>query len=161
MEPLLRVINLSKSFGTLPALQQVSFEVYPGEVVGLAGRSGAGKSVLAMVLAGLVVPNEGDLYFDGQRLRWPVKARALGIEVIHQEPALVENLDITGNIFLGKEINWPVGIKWLSIPNQQRMDGEAGRILAQLDVGFKSLREKARDLSSEQFAGSRGIVAFP
>ena len=92
MEPLLRVINLSKSFGTLPAVQQVSFEVYPGEVVGLAGRSGSGKTVLAMLLAGLYVPNKGDIYFAGQRLQWPFQARTLGIEVIHQQPDLAEHL---------------------------------------------------------------------
>jgi ABC-type sugar transport system ATPase subunit len=113
MEPLLRVINLSKSFGTLPTVQQVSFEVYPGEVVGLAGRSGSGKTVLAMLLAGLYVPNKGDIYFAGQRLQWSFQARALGIEVIHQQPDLAEHLDITGNIFLGNEIGWPALGKWI------------------------------------------------
>ncbi|MGB0387381.1 MAG: ATP-binding cassette domain-containing protein [Ardenticatenaceae bacterium] len=150
MEPLLRVINLSKSFGTLPALQQVSFEVYPGQVVGLAGRSGAGKSVVAMLLAGLLLPNEGDLYFGGQRLESPFDAGKLGIEIIHQEPTLAENLDITGNIFLGREIGWPSFIKWFMVPNQRRMDEEATRILSQLDISFASLREKVRNLSSEQ-----------
>ena len=66
MEPLLRVINISKRFGTLPAVQQVSFEVYPGEVVGLTGSIGSGKSVLVMLLAGLYAPNEGDIYFANQ-----------------------------------------------------------------------------------------------
>ncbi len=149
-EPLLRVINLSKSFGTLPAVRQVSFELYPGEVVGLAGRSGSGKSVLAMLLAGLYEPNEGDLYFAGRRLTWPFRARALGIEVIHQQPDLAENLDITHNIFLGSEIGWPTLMKWLKIPNRRRMDREAGLILSELDVRFASLREKVTNLSSEQ-----------
>ena len=75
MDPLLRVINLSKSFGTLPAVGHVSFDVYPGEVVGLAGRSGSGKTVLAMLLAGLYTPDKGDLYFAGQRLQWPFQDR--------------------------------------------------------------------------------------
>ncbi len=154
MEPLLRAINLSKSFGTLPTLQQVSFELHEGEVVGLAGRSGAGKSVLAMLLAGLLSPNEGDLYFNGQRLTWPFKTKDLGIEVIHQKPNLAENLDVTGNIFLGREIGWPsfsfINIKWLMVPNQRRMDDVAMHILAQLGASFPSLREQARNLSSEQ-----------
>jgi signal transduction histidine kinase len=150
MDPLLRVINLSKSFGTLPAVQQVSFEVYPGEVVGLAGRSGSGKTVLAMLLGGLYTPNKGDIYFAGRRLQWPFQARTLGIEVIHQRPDLAEHLDITGNIFLGNEIGWLAVGKWLRVPNRRRMDNEAARILAQLDVHLPSLREKVANLSSEQ-----------
>ncbi len=150
MDPLLRAINLSKSFGTLPAVQRVSFEVYPGEIVGLAGRSGSGKSVLAMLVACLEIPHEGDIYFANRRLQWPFQPRALGIEVIHQEPILAENLDITGNIFLGNEIVWPVTGKWLNVPNQLQMDKEAARILEQLDVQFDSLRENVANLSSEQ-----------
>jgi signal transduction histidine kinase len=150
MDPLLRVITLSKSFGTLPAVQQVSFDVYPGEVVGLAGRSGSGKTVLAMLLAGLYTPNEGDIYFAGQRLQWPFRMREMGIEVIHQQPDLAEHLDITSNIFLGNEIGWPAMGKWLKIPNRRRMDKEADRILTQLDVHLNSLHEKVTNLTSEQ-----------
>jgi signal transduction histidine kinase len=150
MESLLRAVNLSKAFGTLPVVQQVSLTVYPGEVVGLAGQSGSGKSALLMLLAGLYAPNEGDLYFTGRRLRRPFRARTLGIEVIHQRPDLAERLDISGNIFLGSEIGWPSVAKWLKVPNRRRMDQEAARILAQLDVRFSSLREKVANLSSEQ-----------
>ncbi len=150
MEPLLRAINLSKSFGTLSAVQGVSLEVYPGEVVGLAGVSGSGKSALSMVLAGFYAPNEGDIYFEGRRLRCPFRARALGIEVIHQKPDLAEHLDISRNVFLGSEIGWPAPGGWLKIPNRRRMDQEAARILSQLDVPFSSLREKVANLSGEQ-----------
>ena len=149
-EPILKVINLSKNFGTLPAVQQVSFDVYPGEVVGLAGRSGAGKSVLAMLLAGLYSPTRGDIYFAGRRLQWPFRARKLGIEVIHQRAKLVEHLDITSNIFLGSELYWPLVGKWVRVPNRRRMDKQAASILEQLDVSFNSLHEKAANLSSEQ-----------
>ena len=150
MEPTLRCINISKSFGALPVLRQVSFEVAPGEVVGLAGRSGSGKSVLAMLLAGVEMPTEGDLYIDGQRLRWPVDARAAGIAVIHQQPELAERLDITANIFLGAELGWPSAGSWLKVPSRRRMDQRAAQILDQLDVHFGSLREKVANLSSEQ-----------
>ncbi len=150
MEPLLRCINLSKTFGALPVLRQVSFEVAPGEVVGLAGRSGAGKSVLAMLLAGVEVATEGDLYFDGQRLRWPVKARSVGIAVIHQQPELAERLDITTNIFLGDELGWPSASSWLKVPSRRRMEQRAAEILDLLDVHFVSLRENVFNLSSEQ-----------
>lgn len=156
MEPLLRAINLSKKFGTLPVVRQVSLEIYPGEVVGLAGQSGAGKSALAMLLTGFSVPDEGDMYFDGQRLHWPFHGRSLGLEVIHQHPELAEDLDITSNVFLGNEIGWSLAGKWLKVPNRRRMDREAARILAQLGMHFASLREKVDNLSGEQ----RQLVAI-
>lgn len=150
MEPLLRVINLTKYFGTLPAVQGVSFDVFPGEVIGLAGRSGSGKSVLVMMLAGLYEPNHGDLYFANQRLSWPFRAQALGIGVIHQKPELANRLDVTSNIFLGSERGWPGLIGWLKIPSRQCMDQEAERALAQLDARVDSLHEKVTNLTSEQ-----------
>lgn len=150
MEPLLRAVNLSKRFGTLPVIKRVSLEIYPGEVVGLAGKSGSGKSALSMILAGLQVPSQGDIYLDGQRLRCPFRARALGIEVIHQKPDLADHLDVTSNVFLGHEVGWPSMTKWLKVPNRRRMDREAAHILAQLDVRLGSLREKVANLSSER-----------
>ena len=150
IEPLLRAVNLSKSFGTVPALQHVSVHVYPGEVVGLAGESGSGKSALAMLLAGLHAPNEGEIYFKGRRVRCPFRARAHGIEVIRQTPDLAERLDIAGNVFLGSEIGWPPVIKGLRVLNRRRMDREVARILEQLGVHFDSLRESVTNLSGEQ-----------
>ncbi len=150
MDPLLRVINLSKNFGNLLAVQQVSFEVAPGEVVGLAARSGSGKTVLTMLLAGLYPASEGEIYFSGRRLEWPFPARALGIEVIHQKPDLADQLDITSNIFLGSEVGRPTVARWWKVPNRRWMDKEAARILRQLDVPFNSLHEKVANLSSEK-----------
>lgn len=150
MEPLLKVINLSKYFGTLPVVQQVSLEVYPGKVLGLAGRSGAGKTALAMLLAGLHIPNEGEMVFAGKRCRWPFRARTLGIEVIHQKPELVESLDICSNIFMGNEMGWPVWRNSMLVLPQRRMDERAAQILEYLDVSFSSLHEKVANLSSEQ-----------
>lgn len=155
MEPLLRLIQLSKSFGTLPAVHQVSFDVAPGEVVGLAGQSGSGKSVIAMLLASLYTPDAGDVYFAGRRLQWPFEARKLGIEVIHQKPDLAESLDISSNIFLGAEPGWPPRT-WFTVPHRRRIDREARRILARMDVAFHSLREIVANLSSEQ----RQLVAI-
>jgi signal transduction histidine kinase len=156
MQPLLKATNLSKSFGTLQVVKDISLEIYPGEVVGLAGKSGSGKSALAMLLAGLHTPNQGEVYLAGRQLRWPFRARALGIEVINQKPDLAEQLDISSNVFLGNEIGWPSMLKWLKVPSKRRMDREAARILAQLDVRFNSLRERVANLSSEQ----RQIIAI-
>ena len=150
MEPLLRVINLSKKFGTLLAIRQVSFDIHPSEVVGLAGSIGSGKSVLVMLLAGLYPANEGDIYFADQRLNWPFNAQALGIGVIHQQPDLADHLDVVSNIFLGNEPGWPARLRWLKVPNRRKMEEEARRILAQLDVQINTLGEKVSNLSSEQ-----------
>ncbi len=156
MEPLLKVNHLSKTFGTLTALHDLSFDVYPGEVVGLAGRSGAGKSVLAMILAGLYAPSEGEIWLNNQRVAWPMPPRKFGIEVIHQEPSLADNLDITNNIFLGQELGWSIFGGVIKIPHRQRMDREATRILNQLGWEFPVLYEKVSNLSSEQ----RQLVAI-
>jgi signal transduction histidine kinase len=150
MEPLLRVINLSKRFGNLPAVSQVSFDVQPGEVVGLAGSIGSGKSVLVMLLAGLYIPDEGSIYFDNRRLKWPFNSQRLGVGVIHQKPDLADRMDVVTNIFFGNEIGWPAGLPWLKIPDQNKMEHEAGRILNKLGVPVVSFRERVSNLSSEE-----------
>jgi signal transduction histidine kinase len=150
METLLHLSKLSKSFGTLTALDRVSFSVAPGEVVGLLGRSGAGKSVLVQLLAGMLAPSAGEALLDGRRLRWPFAARRLGMAIVPQQPALAERLDITENIFLGAELGWPNGIGWLRVPNRRRMDAAAQRLLAELELPLDSLRMPVNQLSSEQ-----------
>ena len=163
MEPLLRAINLSKRFGNLQAIRRVSFDVRPGEVVGLAGNSGSGKSVLVMLLAGLYAPNSGDLYYDGARLRWPFSASQLGIGVIHQKPELVDLWDVTSNIFLGNEIGWPAGSTGWKILNRRKMIREARRILTQLDVPVSSLHQCVSDLSAEerQMIAIARVLTYP
>jgi signal transduction histidine kinase len=149
MEPLLRVANLSKSFGTLPVIRQVSFEIMPGEVVGITGSIGSGKSVLMMLLAGLYEPNEGEIFFKNQCLSWPFTTQPLGIGVIHQKPTLDDQFDVVSNIFLGNEIGWPAGLGELKIIDSYRMDREANLILAELGVQVKSVHEKVSNLSGE------------
>ncbi len=150
MEPLLRVENLSKTFGKLPVIHRLSFNVQPGEVVGLTGSIGSGKSVLVMLLAGLYEPNEGEIYFENKRLRWPFGAQALGIGIIHQRPTLNEQFDVVENIFLGNEIGWPARLGQLRVINQERMEDEALRILGELGVQVNSIHEKVSNLSGEQ-----------
>ena len=150
MKPLLSVQNLSKAFGTLPVIQQVSFNIYRGEVVGLTGSIGSGKSVLAMMVAGMYKPDEGIIDFAGKILVWPYSAQALGIGVIYQKPILNDQYDIVSNVFLGNEIGWPPAWGELRILNNPRMEKEARRILLQLGVQIKSLHDKAANLSGEQ-----------
>jgi signal transduction histidine kinase len=163
MEPLLRVISLSKRFDLLPAVRQVSFDIQPGEVVGLTGNIGSGKSVLVMLLAGLYEPNDGSIYFANRRLVWPFNAKAIGIGVIHQRPDLADQMDIVSNIFLGNEIGWPASFGWLRLPNRRRMQQEAARILTDLDVTVPSLHEKVSNLSNEvrQMIAIARVLTYP
>lgn len=150
MQPLLRIANLSKSFGTLPVIQSVSFEVNPGEVVGLTGSIGSGKSVLAMLIAGMYNPDAGSIEFAGKELTWPFSAQALGIGVIHQKPTIDDHLDVVSNIFLGNEIGRPGWLGSLSVLNLKKMYQESANILAQLGMDASTLTEKVANLSGEQ-----------
>ncbi len=106
MEPILRAVNLTKRFGGLIAVDKVSFEVNPGEVIGLVGDNGAGKSTFIKMISGVYQPDDGEIYFNGKKVNFtdPREARDLGIETIYQDLALAENLDVGSNIFLGREM---------------------------------------------------------
>jgi signal transduction histidine kinase len=150
MQPLLRVSNVSKTFGTLPVLQQLSFEIQPGEVVGLTGSIGSGKSVLVMMLAGLYEPNMGSVHFDQRQLVWPFSAQRLGIGIVHQRPSLVDHLDVISNVFLGNELGRLRRLGPLKILDELRMAEETNRILGLLGVHLPSLQEKVSNLSIQQ-----------
>ncbi len=158
MDPLLRVINVSRTFSDLWALENINLDIMPGEVVGVAGSSGAGKSVLAKIIAGLYEPTSGDLYFKGRRYSGerPYVIRALGIEVIHQRPELVDQLDITANVFLGREITSGVFKRNMRWADRKEMNAQAQHVFDDLGVRFNSLQEKAANLSGEE----RQVVAI-
>lgn len=103
--PILSVRNVSKHFGGVQALNKVSLDVYPGEVVALAGDNGAGKSTVIKAISGVFGYDEGDILLDGKRIAFttPQEARDNGIETIYQDLALADNLPIGANIFLGRE----------------------------------------------------------
>ena len=99
---LLELHNIGKSYGAVQALSNVSFAIAPGEIVGLMGDNGAGKSTLVKIVAGVFPPSEGTMRFAGSDVRFqaPVNARSAGIEVVHQDLALADNLSAAANIFL-------------------------------------------------------------
>lgn len=150
MEPLLEITRISKKFGNLPALRRVSLSLASHEIVGVADRSEMGKMALFRILSGMLAPDKGDVVLNGRQLQWPFHAQPLGINMLYQEPALVDGLDVTSNIFLGNELSWPILGNWFRIPNQRRMDEEAQKILTSLDVRLPSLRVQAGNLSNEQ-----------
>jgi D-xylose transport system ATP-binding protein len=105
-DPILRVEGLNKSFGAVHVLHDVDFAVYPGEVTALVGDNGAGKSTLVKCIAGINTLDTGQIYWQGEpvTIASPSVASSLGLEFVYQDLALADNLDITQNMFLGREI---------------------------------------------------------
>jgi len=103
--PLLQLKGVSKHFGAVQALAKVDFAVRAGEVMALVGDNGAGKSTLIKGIAGIYAFDEGEIFFDGRlaKIRGPRDAAALGIEIVYQDLALADNLDVVANMFLGRE----------------------------------------------------------
>jgi signal transduction histidine kinase len=149
VEPLLRVTNLSKRFGNLLALDNISFAMNSGEVLGVVGQRGAGKSTLLQMLFGAHTPTEGDISFGGWKITTltPSRARQKGIELVDQTPKIVENLDVTHNIFLGREICWPPRI---GLPDWNKMHAQARDLLSDFDLPASLLTARTANLSDEQ-----------
>lgn len=155
--PVLRVQGVSKYFGGLTALDNVSLEVHPGEVVALLGDNGAGKSTLIKCISGVYQPDKGNVYFDGQSInrRPPAVIRELGIETIYQDLALAENLDVGANVFLGKEKTKRL-FGLIPVTDDDFMREEASKVLDRLDIHIPSLKQKLVKLSG----GQRQAVAI-
>jgi ABC-type sugar transport system ATPase subunit len=157
-EPILSIRKITKRFGGLVAVNEVSWDVYPGEVVGLLGDNGAGKSTLIKCISGVYQADEGELYFEGRRSHFarPIEARQQGIETIYQDLALANNLDVGANIFLGREVkkNYLGGlIRMLDEPHMLR---ESQVALEALEIHFPNLEQPIENLSG----GQRQAVAI-
>lgn len=157
MDNLLEVRNVTKRFGGLVAVDNVSMGVAAGEVVGLLGDNGAGKSTLIKVISGVYRPDEGQMSFLGKKLdiSSPMDALAAGIETIYQDLALAENLNVPSNIFLGRERTKTV-LGVLKVLDNGFMHEESKKVLEKLDIVIPSLRNRIRSLSG----GQRQAVAI-
>jgi ABC-type sugar transport system ATPase subunit len=155
METILECKNLTKRFGGLVAVDDVSAEIQAGEVVGLVGDNGAGKSTLIKMISGVYQPNDGDIYFEGKQVTFlgPREARDLGIETIYQDLALAENLDVGSNIFLGREIKNRFIGGAINTLNRGKMRDESAKVLKRLDIHIPSLSQQIRNLSGGQRQG--------
>lgn len=151
----LELQNISKHFGAIQAVNDVSFTLERGEVIGLMGDNGAGKSTLVKMIAGNFRPNHGALRMDGRELvmHRPVEARQHGIEIVHQDLALCNNLTAAANVFLGRELKRGFGP--FSILDYAGMYRRAGEIFAEL----KS-ETRPRDLVKKMSGGQRQAVAI-
>ena len=151
----LELTNISKHFGAIQAVNDVSFSLDAGEVLGLMGDNGAGKSTLVKMIAGNFRPSSGAIALAGQEivLHKPLDARRHGIEIVHQDLALCDNLTAAANVFLGRELRRGVGpLKVLDYASMYRRAGEI----------FKELKSETRprDLVKQMSGGQRQAVAI-
>ncbi len=151
----LELINISKHFGAIQAVSDVSLSIEAGEVVGLMGDNGAGKSTLVKMIAGNFRPSHGSMRMDGTELvlHKPVEARQHGIEIVYQDLALCNNLTAAANVFLGRELRRGFGP--FRILDYATMYRRAGQIFAEL----KS-ETRPRDLVKQMSGGQRQAVAI-
>jgi len=150
-QPILQVKDLYKHFGGLVAVDHVSLDIHPGEVVGLVGDNGAGKSTLIKMISGAYKPDGGQILLNGEAVSFstPLEARRRGIETIYQDLALCENLDASANIFLGREkMRHQLGI--FRVLDRSFMLRESRQVLDQLDIRIPELRHPIRQLSGGQ-----------
>jgi D-xylose transport system ATP-binding protein len=152
-QPLVEMVDIEKHFGGVRAVDHVSLDLAPGEVVGLLGHNGAGKSCLMRILSGAMVPNSGEIRIEGKTVLMsePNDARAHGIETIYQTLALADHLDAPKNLFLGRELKTRFGNL-----DDKRMHEEARKVLARLNPNFKNLRDPVSSLSG----GQRQVIAI-
>ena len=151
VQPILQVKDLYKRFGGLVAVDHVSLDIHPGEVVGLLGDNGAGKSTLIKMISGAYKPDGGQILLNGEAVSFstPLEARRRGIETIYQDLALCDNLDAGANIFLGRErMRRQLGI--IRVLDRPYMLREARQVLDQLDIRIPELRTPIRQLSGGQ-----------
>src|SRR5687768_1554843 len=147
-DPILELRGVSKSFGAVQALYQVDFHVAPGEVMALVGDNGAGKSTLIKCIAGIHPIDDGEIVFDGEpvSIHGPKDAARLGIEVVYQDLALADNLDVVQNMYLGREMT--DGLRRL---DETAMEAKAKDTLKGLSVTtIRSVRQTVAGLSGGQ-----------
>jgi simple sugar transport system ATP-binding protein len=148
--PILRATAISKSFGAVVALDNVSLDIYPGEIAGLVGDNGAGKSTLIKILSAVQRPDSGEIAFNGRPVSFasPSEAREAGIETVYQDLALAGNMPIWANVFLGRERT--IGPRPLQLLDKRRMAREAQGMLERLDLNVPPIEATVASLSGGQ-----------
>jgi len=156
--PLYEVRNISKNYGSVVALDDVSLSVRAGEVIGLVGDNGAGKSTLVKALSGAHQPDTGEILLDGEPRRWksPHNALEAGIETLYQDSSLAPDLSVSSNVFLGREIVRPGILGKLGFLAQKQMDAEAHADLERVGIAVPASNRPVAQLSG----GQRQAVAI-
>lgn len=145
--PLVRMRNMAIAFGGVRAVDDVSVDLWPGEVVGLLGHNGAGKSTLIKILSGAYQADSGTIEIDGEpvSIRNPRDARAHNVETIYQTLALADNLDASANLFLGRELTTATGLV-----DDDSMEAETRKIMGRLNPNFQRFADPVSALSGGQ-----------
>lgn len=145
--PLVEMRDMVKSFGGIKAVDHVTIDLYPGEVVGVLGHNGAGKSVLMKMLSGALPRDGGEIYINGEKaeINNPRDARNYKIETIYQYLALADNLDAASNLFLGREL-----VNQTGFVDDALMEAETRKILARLNPNFRRFHTPVSGLSGGQ-----------
>ncbi|QQA42875.1 ATP-binding cassette domain-containing protein [Pelagovum pacificum] len=156
-KPILSAKNLVKRYGRVVALDHCDFELYPGEILAVIGDNGAGKSTLIKALSGAVVPEEGEIFLDGETVNFsaPTDARDAGIETVYQTLAMSPALSITDNMFMGRELRKP-GFrgKWLRQLDHKAMETFAKQKLSDLGLlTIQNINQAVETLSGGQRQG--------
>ena len=144
---LVEMRNVRVAFGGVHAVEDVSINLFPGEVVGLVGGNGAGKSTLMRVLSGARPADDGEIWIDGKRatINNPRQAKAYGIETIYQTLALADNIDAAGNVFLGRELTGRTGTL-----DDDAMEAATRAVMKRLNPNFKNFKVPVKSLSGGQ-----------
>jgi fructose transport system ATP-binding protein len=145
--------GLVKRYGQVTALDGADFELRAGEILAVIGDNGAGKSSLIKCLAGATIPDEGEIYLDGQRaqFRSPIDARRAGIETVYQDLAVAPAMTIAENLFLGREIRRPGFLgSVLQMIDKKKMLAESISRMNDLKVGIRSMTQAVETLSGGQ-----------
>ncbi|WP_037856098.1 ATP-binding cassette domain-containing protein [Streptomyces sp. NRRL S-340] len=150
--PVLALRGVSKRFGAVQALTDVELEVHAGEVVALVGDNGAGKSTLVKTIAGVHPIDEGAIEWEGRRVQIskPHDAQSLGIATVYQDLALCDNIDVVGNLYLGREL------KRFGVLDEVEMERRSQELLRTLSIRIPSVRIPIASLSG----GQRQVVAI-
>lgn len=155
--PVVELRNIKKNFGAVQALRGVDLTLHHNEVLGLVGDNAAGKSTLMKVLSGAYVPDEGEIYIEGTPVHFsnPMDARRHGIEMVYQDYALSNNLDVVANVFMGREVV-RLNLGPISVMDFRYMERETKSLLDRLRIDIPSVRQKVERLSG----GQRQAVAI-
>jgi len=145
--------NIKKHFGGVQALCGIDFDLYEGEILGIVGDNGAGKSTLIKILSGVYKKDDGEVYYYGDKVEInnPMDAKELGIETVYQDLALVDELDVPSNIFLGREATrlGKFG-KAIGFMNYRKMYKQSEELISKLKANIPSLYSRVRYLSGGQ-----------
>lgn len=155
--PVVEMVGIKKHFGAVQALRGIDLTLHHNEVLGLVGDNAAGKSTLMKVLSGAYIPDGGEIRIEGKKTSFanPMDARRQGIEMVYQDYALSNNLDVSANVFMGREVA-RIKLGPLGVMNYPYMEQETRHLLDRLKIKIPSVRQKVERLSG----GQRQAVAI-